>query len=186
MTGELKGMREFEAVLSALPANIQRNAMGRGLRAGARVIRDEARLRAPKDTGKMAKAIRTGSPRKREDGTFTIRIYVDERKEHGFLGYFIEYGVLPHFISASGVQTGDNARASSRAARRANRRARENGGVLVIGNDFVSGVVEHPGHAAHPFMRPALQNKANEAVAEFAKAVRAYVEDLTGFVQRAA
>ena len=37
-------------------------------------------------------------------------------------------------------------------------------GSLKIGENFVGPVVMHPGHAAKPFLRPALDQKAEEAV----------------------
>ncbi len=37
-------------------------------------------------------------------------------------------------------------------------------GSLKIGENFVGPVVMHPGHAAKPFLRPALEQKAEEAV----------------------
>jgi hypothetical protein len=37
-------------------------------------------------------------------------------------------------------------------------------GSLTIGGNFVGPVVMHPGHAAKPFLRPALDQKAEEAV----------------------
>jgi hypothetical protein len=37
-------------------------------------------------------------------------------------------------------------------------------GSLKIGEHFVGSVVMHPGHSAKPFLRPALDQKAEEAV----------------------
>ena len=38
-------------------------------------------------------------------------------------------------------------------------------GSLVIGGNFVGPMVHHPGHVPKPFLRPALDQKAQEAVA---------------------
>jgi hypothetical protein len=52
---------------------------------------------------------------------------------------------------------------------------------MKIGDEFVSGIISHPGHAAHPFMRPALDAKAQEAIAAFRSKIVAVVEGKTGF-----
>jgi len=52
---------------------------------------------------------------------------------------------------------------------------------MKIGDRFVSGIIHHPGHSAHPFMRPALDAKVQEAVQAFATRIRAFLEKKTGF-----
>jgi HK97 gp10 family phage protein len=181
----VKGLRELDAVLSALPRNLQKNAYRAGITAAARVIRDEARQRAPRDSGKMAKAIRSGSSRVNQDGTVSIRVYVDERKEHGFLGYFQEYGVSPHLIVVQDYDRPSYQKRDGTVARRSikwvNKRVKV--GSLKIGRDLVGPVVQHPGHGPQPFLRPALDAKWEEAAEAFAARVRAYLEGKTGFVQ---
>lgn len=170
------GLAELDKFLSVLPKNMQTGAYRAALTAAARPIRDEARLRAPKDSGKMAKGIRSGSPRKNQDGTFSISI--SSSGQHGFLALFHEYGTNPHYITAG---------SSNLSARMLTRNA-GNGGTsdiesqtLVINGQFVTGAVMHPGQPARPFMRPALDIKADEAVAAFAARIRAYLEGKTGF-----
>lgn len=170
----VKGLAELDRFLAALPGNMQKQAYRSALTAAAAPIRDEARLRAPKESGKMAKAIKTGSPRQNEDGTFSVFIRLDG--EHSFLGLFHEYGVSPHLIASTGSGQG----------RVAVRKAKEgtgtiDAGVMKIGADFVSGIISHPGMAAHPFMRPALDAKAETAVKAFGDRIRAYLEGKTGF-----
>jgi len=174
----VKGLAELDRYLSALPQNLQKSAYRAGLTAAAGVVRDEARARAPKQTGRMARAIRSGSARVNQDGTLSIRVYVDERRPDGFLGYFAEYGVDPHLIARSG--RGEGRVAVRRAAGGEGSIA---GRPMKLGpDDFVSGVIQHPGHAAHPFMRPALDGKADEAAEAFAAKIRDYLAGKTGFV----
>lgn len=170
----VKGLAELDKFLSALPANMQKAAYRQGLTAAARPIRDEARLLAPKKTGKMAKSIKTGSPRQNQDGTFSVTIRLDG--DHAFLGLFHEFGVAPHLIARTGTKEGRVAIRKAKA-----RTGTIKGGVMKIGDDFVSGIINHPGHRAHPFMRPALDAKADEAVQAFAAKIRAYLEGKTGF-----
>lgn len=173
----VKGLAELDRYLSALPKNMQTGAYRAGLVAAAAVIRDEARLRAPKKTGAMAKSIRSGSARKNQDGTFSISISL--KGKHDFLGLFHEYGVSPHFITAGDSDL--SARSLTKAGRRGDLTGDVEKQALKIGDKFITGGVMHPGHAAHPFMRPALDAKADEAVQAFAKRIRDYIEGKTGF-----
>lgn len=168
------GLKDLDLFLSALPERMQKQAYRQGLTAAAAPVRDEARLLAPKSGGKMAKAIRTGSPRQNQDGTFQVSVRLTGNT-HAFLGLFAEYGVLPHLIAATGKGQGRV------AVRKASESGDKIGGVMKIGDRYVSGVVHHPGHAAHPFMRPALESKAEEAVKAFADKIRAFLAGKTGF-----
>lgn len=173
----VKGLRELDRFLSVLPKNMQTGAYRSALTAAARPIRDEARLRAPKETGKMAKGIRTGSPRKNADGTFSISI--SATGHWGFLARFAEYGTVAHYINAGG--SGFSPNLLTRAAL--------NGGTsdvasqaLVINGNFVTGQILHPGQPARPFMRPALDIRADDALRAFAGRIRSYLEGKTGFI----
>lgn len=170
----VKGLKELDAYLKALHMNMQKAAYRQALTAAAKPIRDEARLRAPKRTGAMAKSIKTGSPRQNQDGTFSVSIRPSGR--HDFLALFHEYGVAPHLIASTGK--GEGRVALKKAAEGT---GTVTAGVMKIGDDFVSGIISHPGHRAQPFMRPALDAKANEAVKAFADKIRAYIEGKTGF-----
>lgn len=171
----VKGLKELDAYLSAFPAKMQKQAYRSALVAAAAPIRDEARLLAPKQTGRMAKSIKTGSARQNQDGTFQVSIRLDG--PHAFLGVMHEYGVAPHLIASTGKGEG---RVAVRKASEGTGTVQN--GVMKIGDDFVSGIISHPGHRAHPFMRPALDNKAQEAVKAFAGKIREFMEGKTGFV----
>lgn len=173
----VKGLADLDRYLSALPKNMQKAAYRQALTAAARPVRDEARMRAGKRSGKMARAIKTGSPRQNQDGTFSVFVRLDG--PHSFLGLFQEYGVAPHFVSAG--DSGRSARLLTRSAREGGVTGDVQSHALKIGDNFVSGAVFHPGHAAHPFMRPALDAKADDAVQAFAAKIRAYLEGKTGF-----
>jgi len=170
----IKGGRELDAYLSAFPKNLQKNAIRSALRQAGNQIKEEAKLRAK---GRIGNAVTVGSPRQNQDGTFSVRVYVDERKPDGFLGYFMEWGVKPHLIARTGTKEG----------RVAIRKAKEGtgtiqNGVMKIGDDFVSGIISHPGHAAYPFMRPALDAKAQQAIEAFADQVQEYLYSKTGLL----
>ena len=172
----VKGLKELDKFLSALPKNMQKNAYGTGLRRAAKVVQDEARLRAPKQTGRMAASIKYGSVHRTNEG-YSIFVRLDPKgNNHAFLGLFHEYGVAPHLIAATGK--GEGRVALKKAAEGT---GTVNAGVMKIGENYVSGILQHPGHRAQPFMRPALDAKAQEAVAAFAEGIRGYLEGKTGF-----
>lgn len=191
----LKGGKELEAFLSAFPKRLQANAVRAGLTAAARVVRDEARLRAPRESGLMAKAIRSGSPRINQDGTVSIRVRL--AGPHSYVGTFLEYGVRPHLITA-----GD----SKYNTRTLNKRASKGGGltqldngmikvsgyeyektvhtregaeqrVMTIDKHFIGGAIMHPGFSPKPFLRPALEAMANEAINAMGVRIRGYMKD---------
>lgn len=173
----VKGLAELDKYLSHLPMNLQRGAYRAGLTAAAKPVRDEARLRAPKKSGLLAKGIKTGSARQNQDGTFSVQISCTG--PHGFLGHFFEYGVSPHFISA-----GDSGLSPRKLTQKVNREGGEEGegGAMKIGDQWVSGTISHPGFAPKPFMRPALDARADDAARAFAGKIRDYIEGKTGFI----
>jgi hypothetical protein len=109
----MKGWAELDRYLDALPANLEKNAIRQGLTAAADPPLKQARLNAP--SPKIARAVTKGSPRQQQDGTFSIRVYLDERKEDGFLGYFFENGVRDHYITVPGAATAPDRASYSQA-----------------------------------------------------------------------
>lgn len=166
---------ELDRYLSALPGNLQKGAYRAGLTAAAAVVRDEARIRAPRGSGQMAKSIKSGSPRQNQDGSFQILVRL--QGPHSFLGPFFEFGVQPHLIARTGKGEG---RVAVRKASQGNGTIEAR--AMKIGDEFVSGIISHPGLRAQPFMRPALDAKAGEAVEAFAVRIRDYIAGKTGFV----
>lgn len=180
----LKGGKELAAFLEAFPKRLKNGAIRAGLVAAAKPIRTQARQNARKRSGKMAKAIRTGSPRVNQDGTVSVRVYVDERKPHGFLGYFHEYGVDKHLISVSTQEKPFHINRHTRKPQVAsmklvNRMVKS--GSLKVGQNFIGPIVQHPGHTAHPFLRPALDMREDDAIRAFGVRVQEYLKTKTGF-----
>lgn len=177
MSVKLKGGNELDAFLAAFPKTLQKGAVRSALTAAARPVRDQARGMAPRETGKLAKSIKTGSPSVNPDGTISVKVRL--RGQHSFLGIFHEYGVAPHFIRAG--DGGKSARLLTKAAKRGDVVGDAPSGHLKIGDNIISGEVFHPGHAAHPFMRPALDIKAKDAINAFGARIQEYLKTKTGF-----
>lgn len=177
----IKGLKELDAVLATLPDKMQTSAYRSALTAAAAVIGKEARLRAPKKTGGLAKSIKW-STRRLEDGTFRASIGPKKHpSKHGFLGLFHEYGVAAHAIASTPKGVG---RVGLNAAIGAGNVSQVIQKPLKINDGFATWVM-HPGHAAQPFMRPALDAKADEAVQAFADRIKRFLGEKTGFNARA-
>lgn len=173
----LKGGKELSAFLDAFPAKLQKGAVKAALTAAAKPIRDQARANAPKESGEMAKSIRTGSPDAGKDGRVTIRIRL--KGEHSYLGTFIEYGVAPHFIRAGDAYA--SARVLTRQVRAGGVASDVETHHLKIAGKIVTGAVLHPGLSARPFLRPALDAKAQDAIRAFGDRISSYLKSKTGF-----
>jgi hypothetical protein len=135
----IKGGAELDALLKQLPIEVETKILRNGLAAGANIIRDEARLLAPKKSGALAKSIKTARDTKRNEGYVIAKVRL--RGRHAFLGVMMEYGVLPHMIWATGGKES-----------------------LVINGVPIGKSVQHPGFASRPFFRPAIDAKAEAAV----------------------
>lgn len=85
---QITGLRELDAALKELAWPAARRALRKGMRRGANVIRDEARARAPVDTGHLKRSITT---RERSDEGADMRFAV-EVPRGAFYGRFLEYG----------------------------------------------------------------------------------------------
>ena len=101
MTFRLKGGPELLQLLDQLPKNLERNVIRGGLRAGAKVIQQQAKANVPVKTGQLKRAIGIGT---RTDGA-KLSSYIKLRGKGSYLGLFIEYGVAPHLISVSDADT---------------------------------------------------------------------------------
>ena len=166
----VKGLADLNKFLQQLPAKMEQNVMRGALRAGANVIKDEAKRLVPVSepnsqnrrrygfyAGTLRDSIRVSARVK--NGRVTASVYAGGKTKSGahvFYANWVEFGTAGHAIMAKQAN-GKN------AARRLNRSAKR-GGSLRIGGQFVGSVVMHPGSRARPFMRPALDGKAQAAV----------------------
>lgn len=148
----VKGLAELQKVLESLPAKIEMNVMRGAIRAGAKVIKDEAKRLCPVGSGQL--------PAGETPGALQDSIHVSARNRQGvvtasikagggrvYYAHMVEYGTARHFIKPK------------------NRKS------LFIAGVFKE-VIDHPGAKKHPFMRPALDGKAQEAVETAAQYVR--------------
>lgn len=167
ITMKINGGKELHDLLQKLPVEIETKIMRNAMAKGAKVIQAEAKALVPVKTGLLRKAIKTTRDTKRGQVIAKVKI----KGKHSYLARFIEYGVAPHLIAATGKGEG---RVAVRKADEG--RGTITNGVMKIGDDFVSGIIQHPGHAAKPFLRPALDTKAAEAINVIGQYIAQYVK----------
>ena len=148
---DISGARELDNMLKQLPVNIAKRAAGNALRAGGRVIRDEARRQAPRESGKLAKAIKVVTGRSTRADRRRVLVIVTN-KDAGVNPHWIEYGTVAQRVAKSGgflyfVVDGK-----------------------LIRKRVVAGI------KAKPFMRPAADSKVSQAVAVIGSSLGAAIE----------
>ena len=158
----MTGARELDEALKTLSSKIQKNIMKSALRAGANVFRNEIKANAPVGpansenarlyggyAGALRDSVRT-SVSVDKSGRISASVKVGGKTKKGadvFYAHFLEFGTTAHVI-----------------------KAKENGS-LHIGNSFPKSV-NHPGIRPHPFVRPAFDGKAPQAIAAVAQQIR--------------
>ena len=155
-TIRIRGGKELSQFLQQLPLRIEKNIMRSALRAGAGVIAKEAKNNVPIKYGKLKKSIRTGSNAKKGHVEAYLlaggRSNKKEKDKSAFYATFVEFGTAAHIIKG------------------------KDGGMLRFtakdGKSIQTPQVSHPGATAKPFMRPALDTKATDAVEAVAKRIR--------------
>lgn len=144
---EIKGGKELYDALQQLPAKIERNVMRGAIRAGALVIQEEAKRLVPVKSGALRESIRVSVRAIRGKVFATIRAGSNKGKDAAFYAHFVEFGTAAHEERPQGAKS------------------------LFFAGVF-SEVVKHPGATPKPFMRPALDAKAQSAIDAVADYVR--------------
>jgi len=134
----VKGLSEIQKFLDQIPAKMEANVMRGACRAGCKPILEQAKANVPVKSGELRDTLRISSSIKKQDGKVTASVKVGGkyRGKDAFYAPWIEFtGARPHSI---------------------------------IGNLSINGRVfskiNHPGFKAKPFLRPALDSRANDAV----------------------
>ena len=141
----VKGLKELNAALQTIAPRLERNVLRGALRAGAKdAILPEAKVQLAANgsvkTGELQRGLKVSTGGK--GGRVIANVKVTGK--HAHVAPWLEYGVAAHTITA------------------------KKSGWLSFGGLFAKSV-EHPGFAAKPFMRPALDGKATEAVVKAAE-----------------
>lgn len=172
VTGEhyVLGLEDIRKNMLSLPKRLGNAVARRGLLAGAGVVRDEARRRAPQPPAKSNKGFsRTGALKKaiksETRGVFkdksgkptehrAVVIIAKKGKKAGrsvrAYAHFVEYGTRPHAVGKGSILE---------PYKRSKKQKKQVGRM-------------HPGTAAQPFMRPAFDTKKIEALHAIADKTR--------------
>lgn len=140
----IKGGKELQALLNTLPAKVEKSILRGAMRAGAIVLLNEAKNNVPLESGDLRDTLRVSTNARR--GRVTASVKAGNKKI--FYSRFVEYGTGAHSISASG------------------------NGLLSFGGLFAK-KVDVSGIRAKPFLRPALDTKANEAIEKAGQYIKA-------------
>lgn len=176
---KVRGLSELQQFLDQLPAKLEASVLRSALKAGADCIKEEVQSRVPVDTGRLRDSIRVSVRSRRGVVTATVSVGGrDTRKrtvvnasgkikvkyDNAWYAHLIEFtGAKPHQIKAKfakALQLRANKRASSGFARR-----------WVRGEMLVEGV-RHPGFHPRPFVRPAIDAKAQAAAQIVGEAIK--------------
>lgn len=79
---QIKGLRELDAALKRLPERTAAKVTGNALAAGGRVVRDEAKLAVPVDTGELRDSIVVRRARGRAGQVFVGFLKPTSRRAH--------------------------------------------------------------------------------------------------------
>lgn len=161
-TVNIKGLKDLGTFLQQLPLKLEKNILRSALRAGARVIADEAKRNVPVKNGKLKASIRTGSNISKGNVEAYARAGGKSsgkgKDKSAFYAQFVEYGTAAHIIKAGKTKP-----------------------VLIFtardGKKIETTQVSHPGAVAKPFLRPALDSKGKQAVEAVNKRIRDRLTD---------
>lgn len=163
---KINGGKELIDLLDQVPRKFARNVVRGGARAAAVVVRDEAKRNVRRRSGKLARSLKVSV---RIQGTL-VTAKVASKGDASYRAPWIEYGVKAHWIVVAGEEL-DIVRSRLKGGQRGSTKTRVrnlnkmvDAGSLVIGGNFVGPYVRHPGSRAYPFLRPALDTKAAEAI----------------------
>lgn len=165
----VKGLDQLQALLDSLAPKIERNILRGALRAGANVVKTEAKAMCPvgppSASGAKRYKLYAGALRdsirvsvKAKGGRVTASVKAGGKLKNGadvFYAHIVERGAVAHEIKA------------------------KSGGFLAIGGGIYR-KVDHPGMKAKPFMRPALDGRAQDAVVAAAEYMKARLSSKHG------
>lgn len=131
----VKGLSDLTKFLEQLPVKLEKNVMRGAMRASAKEVLPEVKANIRPVSGKLAAGLKIST---RARGG-QISASIKATGEHAPVAHLLEYGVKAHLI------VGEVGK-----------------GVVINGQVFKD--AHHPGFTPKPFMRPALDTRAQDAV----------------------
>ena len=150
----ISGLKELDAMLKQLPANIERNVIRGALKKGQEVLSDAVksnlRSNGSVDSGELEKSVRIRFKRSSERFGW-IRSFVMAGSKKAYYAHMVEFGTAGYY-TGSGRTVGGAYQITPKVA-----------GSLFLGSIFAESVT-HPGIKPKPFMRPAADNYSDAAI----------------------
>lgn len=185
-TVNVSGLRELNAALAELPRNIGRNVLRGAVRAGAAVVRDEAKIKAPVVTGQLRRAIYMKQIREQSSMVRQV-FYVGVRrgkqyqklttkggKDRSMDAYYAQFVEHGHFSRPAGMhrmnRRGSSYSIHSKGDLLFNRLPQGLDRSTQLERMVAAGTIRWI--PARPFMRPAWDARKEDAL----KALAAYIE----------
>lgn len=101
---QITGGPEIVKVLNAMPRQLQRKALVNAFRAGANIVRDEAKRKAPNNTLRRAITVARGNRRNRPSRNTVVMLAL--RKPASSLAHLFEFGTQDRRQTTTGRFTG--------------------------------------------------------------------------------
>jgi HK97 gp10 family phage protein len=139
----IDGLSDLNDLLQQLPAKIEANVLRGGLRAGAVVIQQEAKRLVHDVSGALAASIRVTTKIKNGTSYALVIAGKHKAKDDPYYAHMVEFGTAAHWIKPK------------------NRKSLFFAGLM-------REAVLHPGARPKPFMRPAMDSKAQAALGTMA------------------
>lgn len=148
MSIKVEGLKELNRALKELPGRAAKRVRNNATRAGAAVVRKEARDNLKSVANVSSKTARSVILHRHKDTPTESKYSVGADREHFYLN-IIEVGAAPHDIKPYG---GRSVLASYDAS--------ESGGEMTA----YGPVVHHPGMPPRPWLRPAFDGSKNKVI----------------------
>ena len=140
-TVHVKGLAELGRALQRFDEKMRKRLVRGALRAGARIIELRAESIVPVKSGKLKRSIRISTKQRGTLVIASVKAGATGKKGDAFYGHMVERGTRPHSL-----------RPKLRKA------------IRFADGSFARGRIEHPGAKADPFLNPALQQAAGQAL----------------------
>lgn len=173
-TAHVKGLDALQKYLDTLPKKVEANIMRGALRAGMRVVSGDAKGRVRHRSGDLSRNLKISTKLFRG----IVKCMLAAKGFEGMKAIWLEFGTRAHLIS---VQEGEKQQYMTRRGElKTVSMTTINRMVLQIGNRFVGKTVQHPGARPFPFMRPALDSQAQNALVAAGNYIKTRLESKHG------
>lgn len=138
---QINGLTELQKILDQLPVKVEKKILRGALRAGQKVVLDQAKASIHNVSGALADSLRI-STRTGKDGKISVRVVAGNKT--AYYAHMVEFGTAKHLIKPKSSKSSKSRKS-----------------LLIAG--MMREVVHHPGAKKKPFMRPAADAAATDA-----------------------